>query len=60
MRETEGLTLLGNKNVKYDTDYNPDLLETFENKHSSRRFARSPGSLISPILSSHMCLPSEW
>ena len=33
MRETEGLTLLGNKNVKYDTDYNPDLLETFENKH---------------------------
>ena len=33
MRETEGLTLLGNKNVKYDTDYNPGLLETFENKH---------------------------
>ena len=21
MRETEGLTLLGNKNVKYDTDF---------------------------------------
>ena len=33
MRETEGLTLLGNKNVKYDTEYNPGLLETFENKH---------------------------
>ena len=33
MRENEGLSLLGNKNVKYDTDYNPGLLETFENKH---------------------------
>jgi 7-cyano-7-deazaguanine reductase len=33
VREDEGLTLLGNRNVKYDTEYNPDLLETFENKH---------------------------
>ena len=33
MRETEGLTLLGNKNVKYDSGYDPGLLETFENKH---------------------------
>lgn len=33
MRENENLTLLGNKNVKYDNDYNPDVLETFVNKH---------------------------
>ena len=33
MRENEGLTLLGNKNVKYGTEYDPGLLETFENKH---------------------------
>ena len=33
MRENENLTLLGNKNVKYDFGYNPGLLETFDNKH---------------------------
>lgn len=33
MRETEGLTLLGNKNVEYKKDYDPSVLETFENKH---------------------------
>ena len=27
------LTLLGNKNTKYDFDYTPDVLETFDNKH---------------------------
>ncbi|MCC8112863.1 MAG: preQ(1) synthase [Bacteroidales bacterium] len=32
-REKEGLSLLGNKGVKYPTDYDPTLLETFENKH---------------------------
>ena len=42
MRETEGLTLLGNKNVKYDTDYNPDLLETFENKHPENDYWGQP------------------
>lgn len=31
-RENEGLKLLGKK-TKYLTDYNPDILETFENKH---------------------------
>ena len=34
MREQENLTLLGNKNVKYSFDYDPSLLECFENKHS--------------------------
>ena len=38
MRENEGLTLLGNRNVQYDTDYNPDLLETFENKHQENDY----------------------
>lgn len=33
MREKENLTLLGNQQNNYETDYNPDLLETFVNKH---------------------------
>ena len=33
MREKENLTLLGNKNVSYSSEYDPGLLETFENKH---------------------------
>ena len=33
MRENETLTLLGNKNTSYSSDYNPDVLEAFENKH---------------------------
>ena len=32
-REKEDLTLLGNQGVKYPTDYDPGVLETFENKH---------------------------
>ena len=32
MRENEGLSLLGNTGLRYDTDYNPWLLETVENK----------------------------
>ncbi|MBR1798582.1 MAG: NADPH-dependent 7-cyano-7-deazaguanine reductase QueF [Bacteroidales bacterium] len=31
-RESEGLTLLGNKTT-YSTNYAPDVLETFDNKH---------------------------
>ena len=38
MREEENLTLLGNKNVKYDFDYNPNLLETFINKHQDNDY----------------------
>ena len=33
MREKENLTLLGSQGVKYDPDYNPDVLEAFDNKH---------------------------
>lgn len=34
----ESLTLLGNKGVKYPTDYAPSLLETFENKHPENEY----------------------
>lgn len=33
MSNTENLTLLGNQNVKYLTEYDPSILETFINKH---------------------------
>ena len=31
--EQGNITLLGNRNVTYSTDYSPDVLETFPNKH---------------------------
>lgn len=31
--ETKGLTLLGNSRTRYPSDYDPSVLETFENKH---------------------------
>lgn len=38
-REEEGsLSLLGNKGVKYPTDYDPTLLETFANRHPDRDY----------------------
>lgn len=36
--ELEGVTLLGNQGTKYPVDYAPELLETFENKHSDREY----------------------
>lgn len=36
--ELQGVTLLGNQNVKYPTDYDPRLLETFVNKHPDRDY----------------------
>ncbi|MBQ6564884.1 MAG: NADPH-dependent 7-cyano-7-deazaguanine reductase QueF [Clostridia bacterium] len=32
-RTKEGLTKLGNRNVKYESEYNPDVLESFSNRH---------------------------
>ncbi len=32
-REQEGLTKLGSNNTQYSMDYDPGVLETFENKH---------------------------
>lgn len=36
--EKEGISLLGNQNVKYPDQYAPEILETFLNKH--------PGNVI--------------
>lgn len=36
--ELKGVSLLGNQNVQYPTDYNPALLETFVNKHQDRDY----------------------
>lgn len=37
-KELEGISLLGNKNVVYPHDYDPGLLETFENKHPENEY----------------------
>lgn len=37
-KELEGISLLGNQATKYPTDYNPQLLETFENKHPDNEY----------------------
>ncbi|MDE5772854.1 MAG: preQ(1) synthase [Muribaculaceae bacterium] len=36
--ELSSLTLLGNQNVKYPVDYDPQLLETFDNKHQDNEY----------------------
>ncbi len=36
--EMEGVTLLGDKGVEYPTDYAPEMLQTFENKHPERDY----------------------
>lgn len=36
--ELDGITLLGNQNTAYDYDYNPAILETFENKHPENEY----------------------
>ena len=38
MREKEDLTLLGAKQVEYKTDYAPEVLETFVNKHQDHDY----------------------
>lgn len=38
MRNKEDLTLLGNKNVDYSSEYDPAILETFENKHQDNDY----------------------
>ena len=37
-KELEGITLLGNQKTQYPTDYNPELLECFENKHPENEY----------------------
>ncbi len=36
--ELKGVTLLGNQNTRYDYGYNPQVLETFDNKHSENDY----------------------
>ena len=36
--ETQGISLLGNNNTKYPTDYAPEMLETFINKHQDNDY----------------------
>ncbi|WBY64986.1 preQ(1) synthase [Thermocaproicibacter melissae] len=38
MREKEGLTALGNKDTKYKSEYAPEVLESFSNKHPDRDY----------------------
>ena len=37
-KELEGISHLGSNGTSYPTDYNPDLLETFENKHPENEY----------------------
>ncbi len=37
-KETEGLTLLGNQGTAYEVTYNPNVLETFVNKHQDNDY----------------------
>lgn len=36
--ELQDITLLGNQNNKYEFDYTPEVLETFDNKHQGRDY----------------------
>ena len=36
--ELKGVTLLGNQNTKYEFDYTPEVLETFDNKHPKNEY----------------------
>lgn len=36
--ELEGVNLLGNTAVKYPTEYSPDILESFKNKHPENEY----------------------
>lgn len=37
-KELEGVSLLGNQGTKYYDDYNPEVLETFVNKHPDNEY----------------------
>lgn len=36
--ETADITLLGNQKTQYPSDYAPEMLETFENKHQGNDY----------------------
>ncbi|MDE5870316.1 MAG: preQ(1) synthase [Muribaculaceae bacterium] len=37
-KELEGVTLLGNQGTEYRSDYTPEVLETFDNKHPENEY----------------------
>jgi 7-cyano-7-deazaguanine reductase len=37
-KEIKGVTLLGNQEVRYHYDYDPSVLERFENKHQGNDY----------------------
>ncbi|MDE6490074.1 MAG: NADPH-dependent 7-cyano-7-deazaguanine reductase QueF, partial [Muribaculaceae bacterium] len=37
-QELDGVTLLGNNSTHYPTDYAPEVLETFVNRHPGRAY----------------------
>lgn len=38
IKEVNGISLLGNQDAKYNFDYNPEILESFENKHQENDY----------------------
>ena len=40
-QQLEGVSLLGNTGVKYPTEYCPEILETFVNKHPDNEYVVS-------------------
>ena len=48
--EMEGVTLLGNKDVKYSMDYAPEMLQTFDNKHPDNDYFVKFNCLHRPVL----------
>ena len=56
MREKENLTLLGNQQTEYSMDYNPSVLEAFQNKHPEMIIL---SSLTAPNLQAFVRLPDS-
>lgn len=52
--ELQDITLLGNQNNKYEFDYTPQVLETFDNKHQGRDYFVKFNCRI------HFSLPYHW
>ena len=46
MREKENLTLLGNQQTEYRMDYDPSVLEAFQNKHPENDYRKLPKELL--------------
>ena len=60
----DNLTLLGNKNVQYSSDYSPEVLETFRNKHPENdyfvKFNCPEFTSLCPITVPWRSAPERW